>query len=98
MFALSVFTSCSLDFQLRKRGQTRVRRKWSGQLVPSSLSSLAHFEPAKTNATSSSAKCAMTRRFEETAPLRAGRIWEIGRASVGKEGRSRWSPYHLKKK
>ena len=35
------------------------------------------------------ARIAMTRYIK-----RGGKVWKIGRACVGKECRSRWSPYH----
>ena len=48
-------------------GEMRVRRKWSGQLVPILHRSSAHFELANVSASSELSTCAMTRRFEETS-------------------------------
>ena len=54
-------------------GEMRVRRKWSGQLVPSPHSSSAHVELAKASASAEPSKCPMTRRFDDTAPRRYGK-------------------------
>ena len=53
-------------------GQIRVRRKWSGQLVPIAHSSAAHADAANVSASGELSQCAITRLVDDTAPRRHG--------------------------